>query len=448
MSAYKTRSREIPFDDTWDVIVAGGGPAGCAAAAASAREGARTLLIESSGMLGGSATCALVPAWSPFSDKERIIYGGLAERVFNEGKKGTPHVKDSDMDWVPINAEHLKRVYDDLVTEFGVIVQFQTLLCEVETDDDGTVCAVVTASKAGMQAWRAKVFVDCTGDADLTAWAGGECQKGDEHGEKLMPATHCFVLSNVDDFAYLYGPNLHNANPNSPIYDIAASEKYPDIPDTHCCQNFIGPGTVGFNAGHVWDVDNTDPQSVSRGLMKGRKIAAQFRDALAEYCPRAFANAFLVSTGSQIGVRETRRIVGDYMLTMGDYLDRRKFDDEICRNSYFIDVHWAKDAMVRRTDQNDKWEATTFRYAKGESHGIPYRCLTPKSLKNVIVAGRSISCEQIVQSSVRIMPACLATGEAAGLAAALAAKASGHNVHAVDVAAIRDKLRGYGAYLP
>ena len=445
---HQLRSKPIPLDDQWDVIVVGGGPSGCTAATAAAREGARTLLLESSGMLGGSGTSALVPAWCPFSDREKIIYRGLAEYVLNEGKKGTPHVQSKDLDWVPINAEHLKRVYDEMVTKAGAVVQFQTLLCDVETDGQGRVTTIVTASKAGLQAWRAKVFIDCTGDADLTAWAGGAFHKANDEGKNLMPAMHCFVLCNVDDFAYRTGPELHSTNAKSPIYEILASGKYPDIPDPHVCQSVVGPGVVGFNAGHIWDVDNTDPLSVSRALMQGRKMAAAFRDALAEFHPRAYANAFLVSTGSQVGIRETRRIVGDYILTLEDYLERRSFPDEICRNSYFIDVHWAKDEVKDRPEDIYKWEAKTFRYGPGELHGLPYRCLTPRDLVNVLVAGRSISCEQIVQGSVRVMPVCLAMGEAAGIAAAQAVSSGNSDAHAVDVAALRDRLREVGAYLP
>lgn len=287
MTTHKIPSREIPLDSRYDVIVIGGGPAGCTAAAAAAREGARTLLLESSGCLGGSGTSALVPAWCPFSDKEKIIYRGLAERVLNEGKKGTPHVKPQDLDWVPINAEHLKVVYDDLVTTAGAHVLFHTLLCDVETDGNGRVTTIITANKSGLRAWKAKVYVDCTGDADLTAWAGGEFHKGDAQGKKLMPATHCFILSNVDEFAYRTGPTMHGASPQSPMYAILKSGKYPRITDPHMVEQLLGPGTMGFNAGHIWDVDNTDPQSVSAALIQGRKMAAAFRDALAEFHPKA-----------------------------------------------------------------------------------------------------------------------------------------------------------------
>lgn len=447
MSQYIMKERKINFNDSYEVIVLGGGPAGCTAATAAAREGAKTLLVEGTGCLGGMGTSGLVPAWCPFSDKEKIIYKGLAEKVFTETKKGMDHINSDAMDWVPIDPELLKRVYDDMVTEAGADVLFNTTLSAVEMDKGDTVSVVILSNKQGLTAYKARVFIDCTGDADLAAWAGAEFQKGDEKDGDLQPATHCFILTNVDGYAYQHGPRLHPNNIQSPAYDIAKSEKYNLIEDTHLCNCTIGPSTVGFNAGHLWNVDNTDPISVSKALMKGRKIAAQFRDALAEYHPKAFANAFLVNTGSLMGIRETRRIIGDYVLSIDDYLDRRTFGDEICRNSYYIDIHnTSKEAELAKEGKFVSDDRCA-RYEKGESHGIPYRCLTPKGLKNVLVAGRSISCDRQVQGSVRVMPVCLSMGEAAGMAAVHAARNSKIDVHAIDVQYLRKRLVEEGAYI-
>jgi hypothetical protein len=448
MSSYTLPPQAIPVVDDYDVIVVGGGPAGCAAAAAAARDGVRTLLLEATGALGGMGTAGLVPSWAPFTDHERVIYCGIAARVLAETKAAMPHVPATSYTWVPIDPEALKRVYDNLVTECGATVQFNTMLSLVERDAAGGVTAIVATSKAGLTAYRAKIFIDCTGDADLAAWAGAECHKGDEDDGRLMPASLCFVLANVDDYAYKYGPNLHGSNRESPIFQILASGKYPLIPDQHICQHTIGPGTVGFNAGHLWEVDNTDPASVSQALMEGRKLAAAFRDALAEFVPAAFGNAFLAATGSLLGIRETRRIVGDYVLTAEDYLARRSFADDICRNSYYLDVHGAKKTARLIAAPSAKGETDAHGYGKGESHGIPYRCLTPKGLANVLVAGRAISCERAVMGSVRVMPTCLAMGEAAGVAAAQAARMTAPDVHAVDTDALRTRLRAVGAYLP
>ena len=267
---------------------------------------------------------------------------------------------------------------------------------------------------------------------------------GDAATGDLQPATHCFVLGNVDEYAYLNGPNLHGENPDSPIFGVLASGRYPLIPDSHLCNNLIAPRAVGFNAGHLWKVDNTDAHSLSKALIQGRKMAEQYREALAEARPAAFGASYVASTGTLMGTRESRRIIGDYVLTVEDYVERRSFADEICRNSYFIDVHGTEE-MEKHSDR-----ATLHikHYGPGESHGIPYRCLTPRSLRNLLVAGRSVSCERRVLGSVRVMPVCLAMGEAAGLAAALAAKLPGGDVHAVDVQLLRRRLKEEGGYLP
>lgn len=441
-------TQSLPVDEAWDVVVLGGGPAGCAAAAASARNGARTLLVEGTGCLGGMGTSALVPAWTPYSDGERVVYRGLAQKVFEACKSGMAHVKKEDLNWVPIDPERLKRIYDHLVSSHGVEVRFNCHLAAVESRE-GAVRHVILCDKQGLRAISGKVFIDCTGDADLCAWAGAAFHKGDDHGKKLMPATLCFTLANVDVEALQNGPILYpGSNPKSPVYDILRCGKYPLIPDAHMCPAVIGPNTVGFNAGHLWNVDNTQPQTVSQALMLGREMASQYRDALAEFYPAAFANAFLVSTGALMGIRETRRIVGDYELTLDDYMARRSFEDEICRNSYFIDVHWAQENIAQRPEDHAQWDKSCFRYGPGESHGIPYRCLIPRALGNVLVAGRSISCEQIVQGSVRVMPVCLAMGEAAGMAAAIAAQHCGGLVREVDTVALRRALQKAGAYLP
>lgn len=448
MAEYLMKERTLSLDDSWDVIVVGGGPSGCTAATAAAREGAKTLLVEATGALGGMGTSGLVPAWCPFTDREKIIYKGLAEKVLMASKNKVPHENPEKLDWVSISPEDLKIIYDDMVTEAGVKVLFNTLLSAVDSDrEPGAVSSLLMSNKSGLKAYSAKVYIDCTGDADLAVWAGAEYEKGDEQGE-MQPVTHCFILSNVDSYAFLTGPQCNSGNPESPAWKIARDKKYDLFKDCHFCLNHLGPGTVGFNAGHQWQVDNTDPDSITESLMTGRKLAVQIRDGLAEYYPEAFANAYLVATANLMGVRETRRIIGDYILTVDDWLERKRFADEVCMNSYFIDIHTGADEIEKSIEDGENPVAGRFQaYKPGESHGIPYRCLAPKGIKNVLVAGRSISTDRIVQGSTRVMPVCLAMGEAAGIAAEMAAK-NGNDVHSVDTDELRKKLKSYGAYLP
>lgn len=430
-SNYSQDKSKKPVSDGWDVIVVGGGPSGCAAATASAREGAKTLLIEGTGALGGMGTSGLLNAWCPFTDGEKIIYKGIAEKVFLESKKGVPHVKQND--WVPINGEYLKLVYDDLVTTQGVSVLFFSTMAAVEMKQKGVVDAIVVANKAGLTTYKAKVFIDCTGDGDLAAWAGAGFVMGDERGD-VQQGTLCFHVSNVDPYAFsLMGGTVHTNRENSPIHSICGNPKYPLVMDKHMNDKLIGPGILGFNAGHV-TVNSTDPVSLTQAMMKGRKIAQQLHDGLVEFAPTAFAASTLSSTASLMGIRESRRIKCDYTFTLEDWLARREFDDSIGRNSYYIDVH--------------KQDATKYpRYNKGESHGIPFSCLTPVDLKNVMVAGRCISTDSYAHGSLRVMPPSLVTGEAVGVAAGLISKSKSPDIHNVNIQQLKKRLKDVGQLL-
>ena len=455
---YVITQRAVPMDESWDVIVVGGGPAGCAAAAAAAREGAKTLLIEATGMLGGMGTAGLVPWFCGYHDGEKIIARGIAEHVRLALYANMPFVRESRID-VPKNApdspaidpELLKRIYDDLVLSAGARILFHTQLASVEMAGDATVDAILAANKHGLVAFKANVYIDATGDGDLAAWAGATVEKGDANGA-MQPGTHCFMLTNIDEQRLAQRPSVHCYDPDSPIWKCVKDDKYPDIIDLHSCLRKIGPRTFGFNTGHVFDIDNTDPDNISRSLLHGRKMAGQYRDALAEYHP-AFADCFLAATGSLIGIRETRRIVGDAYLTIEDYLAARSFPDEICRTAYGLDVHGSsKENAIRTTHKTiDELKETNRQITRnlkpGTSLGVPYRCLIPKGLNNVLVAGRCISTDRRVNGTVRIMACCLNTGEAAGIAAAMAASSAG-DVRAVSPHKLRATLKAYGAYLP
>lgn len=416
----------VGVEGSWDVIVVGGGPSGCTAAISAAREGAKTLLIEATGQLGGMGTAGMVPAWCPFSDGEKIIYRGLAEKIFNASKQGVPHEPKEKLDWVNINPEYLMRLYEQMVTQAGADILYFSRLAAVIKSANDRVDALVVANKRGLTAFKAKVFVDATGDGDLCAWAGAEYMKTD----LLQDSTLCFSIANVDTYHFIHGPNLHSDNKQSPLYQAIASGKFPLVTG-HMCLNLVGPGVVQFNAGHI-HADSTDPWSVSRAMAIGRDTAEEYLSALKEIAPAAFANAFVVKTASLLGVRDSRRILGDYVFTGDDWRARRQFEDETGRNCYFIDVH--------------KPGHIPTHYGKGDSHGIPYRCLTPKGLRNVLASGRCISTDEEAFGSLRVMPPCLVTGEAAGMAAAHAIRQTQVDVHQIDVKRLRQRLKEEGQF--
>ena len=439
----------------WDIIVAGGGPSGVVAAVAAARGGTQTLLLEASGCLGGMATSGLVACWCPFTDGEKIIYGGLAEHIFRESKAAIPFVEESQIHGhIPFDPEHLKLLLDNLASQYGVTVLFNTQVAEVERENCH-IKSITAANKAGLTRFHAKIYIDCTGDADLAHFAGAECYVGNPLDGSTMPASLCFVLSNVDTFAYehLVG-NTWGGFQSSPIWKILDSGNYPEVDSMHLCSNLIGPATVNFNAGHVY-CNATDPLEKSRALHEGRRKAFVLHRALKDCSPEAFGNSFLASTAVSLGVRETRRINGEYELTLNDYLARRSFDDEIARNCYFLDIHQGKSfqqqcltykGWKKFIDDNQIHDER--KYQKGESHGIPYRSLIPKGFNNLLVAGRSISCDRHVQSSIRVMPVCMSTGEAAGVAAFLAAGMPSPDSRGVDIHELRSILRKYNCVLP
>ena len=444
MKNYTLKNSTVALNEDYDVIVCGGGPAGCAAAIAAAREGAKTLLLEASGMLGGMATMGLVNAWTAGWDGYRFIYGGISGRIMRAVYEKTPGVTDGFTKWQPIEYEWLKVFLDEMVTEAGADVLFHSNVCGIEMKDERNIDVVLVANKSGLTAYRARVFVDCTGDADLYAWAGKEYAKGNENGD-LQAASLCFVMSGVNDAAF--------AVMNDPYYDgtgykhrallnhIMREGKY-KIENDHWVPRQLAPNIWTFNAGHVFGIDSTDPASVTRGCMEGRKLARTFFEAFREYAPEVFGNAYLMETASTLGVRESRIIQGDYSFCVDDYLARRSFPDEVFRGKYMIDVH--EETKEATHDTSKMYE----KYGPGESYGVPYRCLCPRDLDNVLVAGRTISSDRISNGSLRIMPCCMCGGEAAGIAAKYAADMQEVNIHKVDTQLLRRRLTEEGAYLP
>ena len=439
----------LPVARSVDVLVVGGGPAGCAAAIAAAREGADTLLVEQFGFLGGMGTAGLVPAFCPFSDREQIITRGVGLAVLEDMKAGMPHLDADALDWVPINPERLKVVYERRVTDAGGRILFLTHFIDSVMGDDGQITSVIINNKSGLRRIGATVLIDCTGDADVALAAGVPCEKGDPATGELQPCTLCFVLAGIDNQRlqpWLWADGGQNLLLKPAI---AAAKAAGDLDILEEAANVAhqSTSTIGFNFSHVFDVDATNAEQLSHAHIEGRRLVSHLTNFVRKYLPGC-EQAVLVSSGVQIGVRETRRIVGDYALMLDDYFARRSFPDEIARNAYYIDIHLSKRAWEQHQGKPIDWDAQTHQYQPGESHGIPFRCLVPRGAENLLVAGRCISTDRPVQGSTRTMPNCLATGEAAGCAAALAARQHRGRVRDLDVQVLRARLRARGAYLP
>lgn len=387
------QTKHIPVVKEVDVVVAGGGPAGVAAAIASARQGARTLLLERHGFLGGMGTAALVnPFMSYFSGRKQLVQGIFQEMV--DRLKARSAYGGSGHAW-SFDPEELKFTLNEMCLESGVQLQFHTFVVDSIVENE-TVTGIITESKSGRQMIRSKVYIDCTGDGDLAARSGAEFKIGRESDGKCQPASIMFRMGNV------------NTDKKAREYAVANEPRLPQ--GRVLFFKMPRDGEVVVNMTRVVDLDATNVDELSRAEIEGRAQVKEIVDYLKQNV-EGFENSYLIETGPQIGIRESRRIMGEYLLTADDVLNCSKFDDVIARCSYMIDIH------------NPTGQGTEkARLPKGDWYEIPYRCLLPKGFTNLMAAGRCISSTHEAHSSLRIQATCYAMGQAAGTAAAIAVK--------------------------
>ncbi|WP_216855320.1 FAD-dependent oxidoreductase [Paenibacillus alba] len=432
-------AQKLPISHTPDVVVVGGGATGIAAAIAAARNGASTLLIEQRGYLGGMGTAALVPAFCPYTDGEKPVIRGIGLDLLEKMKlaAGDDFLNryKEQLDWVPIDVETLKRVYDKEVLNSGATILFHTVADQVLLDGE-QISGLVISNKSGRSVVQAKLYIDASGDADLAALAGVPFQVGGENGE-LQPGTMCYVVTGADKGRFEQFILETGQHPQLEAL-VTEAQLNGDLPEGRkriSGMSWITDSTVGFNFGHIFDIDGTKAEDLTRAAIEGRQLIDTQMRFLRKYVP-GFEHIFLVHSGDQIGIRETRRIQGDYTLVVEDFLSMRTFEDDIARNSYFIDIHLANAGATM----------TIKHLPKGKSHGVPYRCMLPQGKSNLIVAGRSVSSDRPVQGSLRVMPNCFAMGEAAGVAAAMASDRS-VGFREVSIPELQRKLVEQGAYL-
>ena len=440
------------------MLVVGGGPAGLGAALGAAAAGASVVLAERYGFLGGNATAALVmplmsfhtrrakptasarPLMPPDHGPGEPVIGGalrtLLNRLVEAGGALAPSEETGYV--VPFDPEVFKLVATDLLDEAGVRFLFHAFATDVV--GHGRVDGVVFATKSGPLVIRARAVVDCTGDGDIAALAGAPFEIGRDEDDLVQPMTLMFRVAEFERTAF---DNYVRAHPDQwrgvhGLWDLvkrATEAGELELPR----EDILFFGTphereVSVNSTRVTGVLGTDVWDLTRAEWLSRRQMRQIVAFLRRHVP-GFERAYVVQSGVNVGVRETRRVVGEYQLTADDVLTARKFDDVIARAAYPIDIHspTGRGTVLKRVPD-------------GEAYDIPLRCLLPQRVDHLLVAGRCISGTHEAHSSYRVMPVSMATGQAAGVCAALSARL-GKPPRDVPVRDVQRELRRQGADL-
>ncbi|MBQ7958054.1 MAG: FAD-dependent oxidoreductase [Clostridia bacterium] len=416
----------------YNLIVAGGGLSGVAAAVSAAREGLKVLLVEKSGCLGGAISNNLVYPFMPYWTKPYWDKNGeknyLSKGIFREMKVRHDEYVDDCKDH-EFNSEYFKIVLDDMTNEAGVDVLFHGVVYDVKTEGRKITGVDITAKGQKITA-EADFFVDATGDGELFFLAGCDYQLGRESDNLCQPMTTCFRMSGVDlDLFTAERPRLQE------LYKEKQAKGEITNPRENILVFFgVGEDVLHFNTTRVVMLDPTNPFDVSKAEVIARKQIHELIAFLKENSD-AFHESALISVAVDIGIRESRKLKGVHILTGDEIINCTRFDDSIALGNYDIDIH------------NPSGTGTSHRYfGDGEFYTIPYRSLLPKEFDNLLVAGRCLSATHEAQASVRIMPICCCLGEAAGTAVAIAHKTD-TTAHTVDIESLQQKLKENGAVL-
>lgn len=456
-NALHVAAREIPVLGEYDVIVCGGGPAGCAAAIAAARQGLNTLLIEGQGQLGGMGTSGLVSHWlgGRTNDCQRWVVGGIFKELSLEGvRRGAALLPEPDgtvsaHGWraagqlvagVPFDAFGMAALLDDVVSEAGV----ETLLCTQAVDvvvREHAISHVIIHNKSGFQAVAAKAVIDATGDADIAALSGCPTILGREDDRLMTPVTLQMHMDHVDADAlkaYVHARNKNGYRWLDEIQELIQKGDWPFSYNRLISVQLTEKDTFMVNTSRMTGIDGTDGASISKAMAQGRRESLQLLAILRKHFV-GFENARIKTVAPLLGVRETRRIVGDFQLTVEDLVQGREFEDIIGYSAYGWDLPDPKRPSYQPMhDKKVKKPALT---------PIPYRIMLPKGVSNLICPGRAVNVERDVLGPLRVMAPCMAMGEAAGVAAAQVAQVARQptSFADVDIAVLRAELHRRGA---
>lgn len=449
---YRVQTTELKHHD---VLVCGGGPAGICAAIAAAEEGLSVLLVEGTGQLGGMGTSGLVSHWlgGRDTDPTRWIVGGLFKRLSESAvEKGIALLPEPEPDgshspygWtkggslvggVPFEPFEMAAHIEQAVIEAGVEILYFTRVLDVVSD--GTQLShVVLHNKSGFQSAPAKAFVDATGDGDIAELAGCPTNLGREEDRLMTPVTLQVHMDGINEVELKKYIDTHDAfRFLDEIEQWTESGEWPFFYNRFISVRMPGKDTFMVNTPRIIGIDGTDGASITKGMVQGRKEIFMLRDFMRSHIPGC-KNARVIAVGSSLGVRETRRIIGEFHLTVRDVIDGAVFEDAIGYSCYGWDLP---------DPTSPSFQPMFAQFAAPKHTPIPYRIMIPQGADNLICAGRMVSVEREVLGPLRVMAPCMAMGEAAGVAAAAAIR-HGTGFAQVDVAALRARLEARGVIL-
>ena len=416
---------ETPVAGSYDVLVAGAGPAGVAAAVCAARLGAKTCLVEQTGIVGGVSTSGLMSHWTGNTR------GGIYEEFLDRSKDSDePALRQT------INPDKLQDAYLRMLAEAGAELRLYTFV-SAPLMEDGRVAGVIAESKSGRQALRAKVVVDASGDGDVAARAGAAFELGRAGDHAMQPMTLMFKLGGVDTDRAIFPPSFETTVevPAGEIQALGRAELPAPAGHVLLYRSTL-PGVVTVNMTNLTHVDGTKAEDLTKAQVACHGQIDAIVDFLHRRAP-GYEKCYVIASAAQVGVRETRHFKGVEAITEDDILAARVFDDWVVTKAHFnFDIHNVEGAGLDA-------HGCQHHFTQKTGYTIPYGCLVPETLDGLLLAGRSISGTHKACSNFRAMPICANIGQAAGVAAALAAR-TGVQPRAVPVADIQAELRKQG----